>query len=84
MPGQHHAANISGADGSEQVGLGAFRVMEQFAVHALFGQIVADEADQLQVGVAADRGIADQPGQQGAAGELTHHPAPHSSVQSSG
>ncbi|MCY1444563.1 hypothetical protein D9M71_610410 [compost metagenome] len=84
VPGQHHAANVLGADGSEQVGLGALRVMEQFAFHPQLGQVITDKADQRQVGLAADRGKADQPGQQRAAGKITHRPAPHSLARRSG
>ncbi|MNE39814.1 hypothetical protein D3C80_1337890 [compost metagenome] len=78
VPRQHHTAHVLRADGGKQVGLGAFGVMEQLAVHAKTRQVVTDKANQRQVGIAADRGKADQPGKQRAAGELTHSPVPRS------
>ncbi|MNO84531.1 hypothetical protein D3C76_758740 [compost metagenome] len=84
VPRQHHAAKALGADGGEQVGFGALRVVEQFAFHPQLGEVITDKADQLKVGVPADGGKADQPGQQRAAGKITHRPAPRSSVQPSG
>lgn len=84
VPRQHHAAPIVRAEGGKQVGLGAFGVMEQLTFHAKAGQVILDEANERQVGVAAYRGKAHQPLQQRAAAELTHHPAPHSWARRSG
>ncbi|MCY1180680.1 hypothetical protein D9M73_211410 [compost metagenome] len=84
VAGQHHAAPIIRADRGEQVGFGPFGVVIELARHPQCFEVPANEIDQRQVGLAADRGKTDQPGQQGAAGKITHRPAPRSLAQQSG
>ncbi|MNV13205.1 hypothetical protein D3C71_1038360 [compost metagenome] len=51
---EDHASGFALAQRGKQVGLGLVVVVGQSAFHAQLGQIVADEMDQLQVGVVAD------------------------------
>ncbi|MNI17821.1 hypothetical protein D3C73_712090 [compost metagenome] len=77
VTGQHDAAGHARADRGQQIGLGPLGVVDQFAIHAQFVQVVAHELDQLQVRIAADRGEPDQSREHGAAAQLTHRRALH-------
>ena len=55
MARQHDARRFAFTQGGKQVGLGFVGVVGQPALHPQPGQVVADEMNQLQVGVVAHR-----------------------------
>jgi hypothetical protein len=60
VAGQDDAGGLAFAQGGEQVGLGALRVVAQPGLHPQPGELVADAMDELKVGVRADGVEADQ------------------------
>ena len=58
---QHDAAGDAGADGGDQIGFGAFGVVEELGLDPMAGEIVGTEADELQVRAQRGGVEGDQP-----------------------
>jgi hypothetical protein len=60
VPGKHDARPVGWPDRCVEIGLGFVAVVYDRAVDAEPGQVVADEMDEIEVGLAARRVEADE------------------------
>ncbi len=60
MPGQHHARLVRGTDRRPEIGFPAILVVHDQAVDPQLPQRLLDIGDQIEIAVAADRGIRNE------------------------